>query len=444
MMGNTNTGLPLEGVRSLELAEIWAGPYCGVLMGDLGAEVIKVESMQRIARGPVRPPAGSAGYPDADPGERPWNRSANFNGLNRNKAGLTLDLGTPLGAKAFKELVSVSDVVVSNYAYGVLTEKFGLDYETLRRVKPDIVMLLMPGFGNTGPYRRYRSMGMTIDALSGHSALRGYPDQDLSTLSLVHHPDAVGGATAAFAVCAALHRRNRTGQGQFIDMSQSEAFIPHMGEAVLEYGMTGRQRERRGNRHPEMAPHGVYPCEGEDRWVAIAVRSDSEWRAACAAMDTPNLAEDPRFTRLDARLSNHDELGDAIARWTSGLDRYEAARRLQDAGVPAAPVLDCGADAYDDPHLQARDYFQQVTHPEAGTYLLSGPMWKLSGQDEPRHDPAPGLGEHNSYVLRDLLGVTDAAYAELEHELVIGDTPLEGSDMGGVRRVRREAARRAG
>ena len=261
MMGNTNTGLPLEGVRSLELAEIWAGPYCGVLMGDLGAEVIKVESMQRIARGPVRPPAGSAGYPDADPGERPWNRSANFNGLNRNKAGLTLDLGTPLGAKAFKELVSVSDVVVSNYAYGVLTEKFGLDYETLRRVKPDIVMLLMPGFGNTGPYRRYRSMGMTIDALSGHSALRGYPDQDLSTLSLVHHPDAVGGATAAF------RRLRGPPQAQPDRPGTVHRHVPIRGFHPA-HGRGGA-----GVRHdgpPEGAPRQPAPGDGSSRRVSRA------------------------------------------------------------------------------------------------------------------------------------------------------------------------------
>ncbi len=441
---DSNAPLPLAGVRSLELAEIWAGPFCGVLLGDLGAEVIKVESIQRIARGPVRPPQGSAGYPDGDPGERPWNRAANFNGLNRNKLGLTLDLGDPKGADAFKELVSISDVVVSNYAYGVMTEKFGLDYETLRRVKPDIVMLLMPGFGNTGPYKRYRSMGMTIDALSGHSSQRGYPDLDLSTLSPVHHPDAVGGATAAFAVCTALQRRNRTGEGQFIDMAQAESFIPHMGEAVLEYGMTGRPRARRGNRHPDMAPHGVYPCEGEDNWIALAVRTESEWRSACEAMGAPALADDARFATLDARLANHDEVDANIADWTRGLDRHRAVELLQEAGVPAAAVVDCGADAYDDPHLQARDYFQQVTHPEVGTFLLSGPMWKLSEQGEPRHGPAPGLGEHNTHVLRDLLGVSSSAYAELELELVIGDTPLEGSDMGGIRRVRREAALRGG
>ena len=429
--------LPLAGVRGLEMAEIWAGPFCGSLLGDLGAEVIKVESIQRLARGQIRPPQGSSGYPDGDPGERPWNRSANFNALNRNKNSITLDLTTPRGADVFKELVSVSDVVFSNYALGVVTDTFSLGYEVLRQIKPDIIMLLMPGFGNTGPYRRYRSMGMTIDALSGHSSLRGYPDLDLSSLSLVHHPDAVGGVTAAFAICAALHYRARTGKGQFIDMSQAEAFIPHMGEAFLEYGMTGQLRERRGNRHPAMSPHGVYSCLGEDRWVTVAVRDEDEWRAFCEVMGTSSIAGDERFSTLEARLRNQDELDSLISQWTSHRDRYDVTRRLQARGIPSGPVLDCCEDAYDDPHLQERGYFQEITHPDAGVHLLSGPMWKLSEAGEPRHEPAPCFGEHNPYILREVLGLTDTAYRELEEEEVIGSVPLEGSDMGGVRRVKR-------
>ena len=228
MNNDNNEQLPLEGVRALELAEVWAGPFCGTLLGDLGAEVIKVESIQRLSRGAIRPPSGASGYPDDEPGERPWNRFANYNAINRNKLDVTLDLTSSRGVEVFKELVSVSDMVFCNYAYGVM-ESFGLGYDALRRVKPDLIVLMMPGYGNTGPYKRYRSMGMTIDAFTGHSSLRGYPDLDLSTLSLVHHPDAVAGVTAAFAVCAALHYRARTGKGQFIDMSQAEAFTPHLG-----------------------------------------------------------------------------------------------------------------------------------------------------------------------------------------------------------------------
>ena len=428
---------PLSGVRALELAEIWAGPFCGTLLGDLGAEVIKVESIQRIARGAIKPGPDAPGYPEREPGQRPWNRSSGFNAVNRNKLGITLDLTTPAGVEAFKDLVAVSDIVFSNYAFGVM-ESFGLGYDELRKVRPDVIELLMPGYGNTGPYRSIRSMGMCIDAVSGHSALRGYPDMDLSHLSLVHHPDAVGGTTAVFALCVALHNRARTGKGQLIDQGQAESFVPHLGEVFLEYGMTGKVRERRGDTHPTMAPHGVYPCLGEDRWVAIAVRGQAEWQALCETMGAAALATDPRFATLETRLRNGAELDDVLSRWTCALDRYQVADRLQERGIPAAPVLDCGADTYDDPHLQSRDYFQTVDHPDAGTYLLSGPIWKMASEAAPLHGPAPMLGEHNDFVLADVLGYPPERLDTLERNDVVGNVPLEGADMGGVRRFRRQ------
>ena len=428
--------LPLAGVRALEVAEIWAGPYCGALLGDLGAQVIKVESLQRLARGPLNPRPGTAGYPDKEPGQRPWNRVANFNALNRNKLSITLDLASPEGLECFKDLVAVSDIVFSNYAFGVV-DRLGIDYETLRRIKPDLLMVLMPGYGNTGPYKRYRSMGMTIDAVTGHSALRGYPDEDLSRLSLVHHADAVAGLTASFAICAALHYRARTGKGQFIDLSQAEAFMPHMGEIFLEYGLSGLLRERRGNRHPLMAPHGCYPSLGDDRWVTIAVRDEEEWQAFCQVLQMPDLVVDVRFSTLAQRLENRDALDEIVAGWTSARDRYQAAQEMQARGIPAGPVLNCGADTYDDPHLQAREYFQEVNHPDAGTHLLSGPIWKLDGAPGPLHQPAPCLGQDNNYILGRVLGLSDEALNSLEEKSVIGTVPLEGADMEGVRRIQR-------
>ncbi len=425
---------PLEGVRALELAEIWAGPFCGAALGDMGAEVIKVEAIQRIARGPIRPRPGTSGYPDSDPGERPWNRSGGFNALSRNKLGITLDLTTPRGADAFRELVNVSDVVFTNYAYGVM-DRFGLGWEELKRVKPDIIALFTPGYGNTGPYRSYRSMGMVIDAITGHTALRGYPDMDLSHNSLVHHPDAVAGASAVFAICLAIHNRARTGEGRFIDLSQAESFMPHLGEVYIEHSLVGRARERRGNRHPAMAPHGAYRCAGEDKWVAISARTDADWAAMCDAMGMPHLASDPRFETLPARLRNQDEMDAIIESWTSGISRRAAASAMQERGVAAGPVLDCGGDTYDDPHLQERGYFQIVEHPEAGLHLMSGPIWRMRNRPERRHDPAPGLGEHNAAVLGDLLGKPADELADLERAQVIGDMPLEGADMGGVRRA---------
>ncbi len=435
MAAEQDKTLPLEGVRALEVAEVWAGPFCGTLLADLGAEVIKVESVQRIYRGALRPRPDTPGYPEGGPGERPWNRVANFNAVNRNKLGITLDLSDPEGVEVFKRLARVSDVVFSNYVYGVM-ESFGLGYEALRQMKPDLIVVTMPGYGNTGPYKRYRSMGMTIDAITGHSALRGYPDLDLTHLTMVHHPDAVAGATAAFAICAALHYRARTGKGQLIDLSQAEAFMPHMGEIFLEYAMTGRDRERRGNKHPAMAPHGCYPCSGEDNWVTIAVRDETEWRAFCGALGEPELADDARFATLEARLRNQAALDEIISRWTATRDRYEVMRLIQARGIPSGVVLNSGPDTYDDPHLQARGYFETVAHPEAGTHLLSGSVWKFREARQPPQRPAPTLGQHNADILGELLGLSEDYLKELAARDIIGTTPLEGADMGGVRRHR--------
>ena len=427
-------GLPLSGIRALELAEIWAGPICGAAMADMGAEVIKIESVQRIARGPARPAPGASGYPDGDPGERPWNRNGNFNAVNRNKLSVTLDLASAEGAALFRRLVSVADVMVSNYAPGV-ADRLGIGYAALLALKPDLVVVEMPGYGKSGPYKDFRSMGMAIDAVTGHSYLRGYPDMDHTQLSLVHHPDAVAGMTAAFAISAALLYRARTGQGQFIELTQSEAFMPHIGEVFLEYGLTGQLRARRGNSHPGMAPHGCYPALGDDKWVTIAVREEEEWRAFCRVSGLTGLAADPRFSDLQSRLSHRQALDEIVARWTSTLDRNDVVEALQGAGIPSGAVQDCGADTYADAHLHERGYFQAVEHPDAGTYLMSGPMWKLASALEPRHEPAPLLGQHNGYVLGGILGAAPEELRRLEEMNVIGTIPLEGADMGGVRRV---------
>ena len=434
MNSHTNIRPPLDGVRVLELAEIWAGPLCGAALADMGAEVIKVESVQRISRGPIRPAPNASGYPDGDPGERPWNRSGNFNAVNRNKRSVTLDLASARGVGLFRQLVSVSDVMVSNYAPGVV-DRLGIGWEALLALKPDLIVVEMPGYGKSGPYKDFRSMGMAIDAVTGHSSLRGYPDMDQTQISLVHHPDAVAGMTAAFGISAALHYRARTGKGQFIELTQSEAFLPHIGEEFLEYGLTGVSRARRGNSHPLMSPHGCYPALGDDKWVTIAVREEEEWRAFCHATEIPGLADDARFRDLESRVTHREALDGIIAGWSSGRDRYETVETLQRAGIPAGPVLDCGADTYSDPHLFERDYFQVVEHPDAGTHLMSGPMWKLAGAPKPRHEPAPCLGEHNGYVLGEILGLGPAELRELEERHIIGTEPLEGADMGGVRRV---------
>ena len=436
---NSTDDLPLSGIRALELSEIWAGPYCGCLLSDMGAEVIKIESIQRIARGPINPsPDGM--YPEQDPGNHPWNRQANFNSTNRNKKGLTLDLKTRLGVEAFSDLVKVSDIVFCNYARTVM-EGFGLGYEQVKSIKPDIIYLLMPGYGNTGPYKNYRSMGMAIDAITGHSYLRGYPDMDHTSNSLVHHPDAAAAVNATLALSTALVHRELTGEGQFIDMSQAESFMTHMGEMFIEYQMSGVPRDRRGNRHPGYAPQGAYKCEGEDNWIAISITNEEQWNLFCEIISL-NLNKDPRFSTVEGRIKNHDDLDSVITTWTSVRERYDVMNALQAKGIPSGVVLNCGPDTYADPHLNEREFFQIVEHPEAGIFPMSGPVLRFdSSYGSVTHNPSPTLGQHNNYILEDILGYSKSKIKLMEHMEIIGTVPLPGADLGGSRRAAKEQAR---
>ena len=425
---------PLSTIRALELSEIWAGPFCGCLMGDMGAEIIKIESIQRIGRGPINPPSNAGGYPDDDPGNDPWNRQSNFNAINRNKKSLTLDLKTEQGLNAFKDLVSQSDIVFCNYARTVM-ENFGLSYDEVRKIKPDIIYMLMPGYGNTGPYADYRSMGMAIDAITGHSFLRGYPDMDHSSNSLVHHPDAVAATNGVMAIASALVHRTKTGEGQFIDMSQAESFMTHLGEIYLENQMQSFSRRRRGNRHPDFAPQGVYKCSGEDNWIAISIKSDADWSKFKSTVGNNNLNSDV-FDTLVGRQQHHDQIDKVINEWTYSQDRYDVLNRLQSDQITSWVVLDCGSDSYADPHLNERDFFQIVEHPSAGIYPMTGPIFKFeSSNGHVIHNPAPCLGQDNMYVLKEVLGYGNDKITQFEANEIIGTVPLPGSDMGGSRRV---------
>lgn len=423
--------LPLKGIRAISLTEVWAGPSATSLLGDMGADVIHIEAIQRVAqtRGTLHPPRGTIGYPEGDPGERPWNRVVGFNSINRNKKGITVDLTRPRGIALFLDLVRVSDVVMDNYAAGTV-ERMGLGYEVLSRANPGIIQLSMPGWGVDGPYRGYISFGSHVDAMIGHTYLRGYPDADPSLTTSVVHSDAVAAAMGVFAVVTALHHRIATGQGQYIDMSQAEAFMPHIGEHVLEYTMNGRVPQPTGNRHPFMAPHGVFPCQGEDRWIAIAVNGDEEFAALCRAIERLELTADPRFADVIARYTNQDELEKVIAAWSQERDDGEALRALQAAGVAAGAVHN-DKDLYEDPHLRARGFFQEVTHREAGTHLYPGPYWRLNGQPPPIRLPATCLGEYNEEIYGGLLGLAGAEYDGLWRDRIIGDTYLEGAETSG-------------
>ena len=428
--------LPLEGIRIVEITVVWAGPFATALLADMGAEVIRVESINHFppaTRGTMARPTESAmegslatSYPDRKAGEKPWNRFAWFNVFGRNKLGMTVDLTRPRGREIFKDLIRISDIFIENNAVATM-DKLDLNYPALRQIKPDLIMISMPAFGATGPYRTYKGFGPIIEALSGHTWLRGRPDRDPSQTGVpVYHSDACAGATAAFAALAALYHRNETGEGQFIDVSQSETMLPHLGETIMDYTMNRNDPPPGGNRSPGRAPEGCYACRGEDRWVNISIRSDDEWEAFCRVLGRPDWTQDDKFAHTPGRCDRSAELDLLVEKWTKTRDSYEIMHLLQKEGIPCGPVIS-DADAFSDPHLRARGFFTDVSHPEAGDHAYPGFLWKMSGTPLKITRPAPCLGEDNDYVYRVLLKKSDQEIAQLEAEGHIGAAYLPGA-----------------
>ncbi|MBI3744259.1 MAG: CoA transferase [Chloroflexi bacterium] len=423
--------LPLRGVRVVDMTIVWAGPFGTMFLGDWGADVIKVESTQHFqttSRGNVARPSADFikhvvgwrnTYPNDEAGEHPWNRCSLFQNHSRNKKSFTVDLTRPEGKRILEDLVRVSDVIVDNNV-AETTEKLGLVYEWARKIRPDIIMVRMPAYGLEGEYKNYRSFGSHVEAVSAHTWLRGYADLDASGKDEVFVADASGGMMAAFAVVAALRNRRRTGRGAFVELPLVETTTPSYGEVILDYTMNGRVQTTIGNRDPYRAPQGCYPCKDDDTWVNISIGSDAEWARFCRVMGKPSLASDVRYKSPIARFRHHDELDKIIEAWTRQHGHYEAMHTLQKAGVTAGAVIN-DADAYSDPHLEARRFFQAVTHADIGTYPLPGVMWKSKRSPNGIRQPSIRLGEHNRYVHSELLGTDAATYKRLEREGHIGD-----------------------
>ena len=409
------TRLLLEGVRVLDLTMAYAGPIGTRVWADMGAEVIKVESVQRIDM-----PTRVISYPENEPGEEPWNRGGYFHRLNVNKYGITLDLTNPKGVEVFKRLVKISDVVSENYSPRTM-KNFGLDYPVLKEIKPDIIMVSMSGFGQTGPERDYLAYVPVMEA-AGLSSITGFPD-GIPMPTGTGYGDWLLGMAGAAAVLAALLYRRRTGKGQHIDVSGREAVITHIGEAVLDYTMNGKVWGRMGNRHPSMAPHGCYRSKDKEEHITIAVSSDEEWQALCNAMGNPPWTKEERFSTALSRWQNQDELDGLIEEWTTKHHHYEAMHILQQAGVPAGAVLNPKGVLLD-PQLLERRFFQVIDHaPEVGKRPQPMQMpAKFSESDGGRLRSAPRVGEHNEYILGELLGLSREELASLEEEKVIGTT----------------------
>ncbi len=404
------SALPLQGVRIIDACIYWAGPMATSLLGDLGAEVIKIESIQRLDHLRLL-----GGWPSPDGYE--W--SAVFNGVNRNKYGITLNLNHPKGKEIFKKLVEIGDIVAENFSPRVM-ENWGLSYKELKKINPKIIMLSMPGFGTTGPWRNYVTFGPNVEMVSGMPIVSGYKDGPPMMTGYIADPAA--GLMGAVAVMTALRRRQKTGKGQHIDLSQIEAFTSFMAGPIMDYTMNKRMQPRRGDRHPSFAPHGAYRCKGDDEWVTITVSSDEEWERFCQAVGNPAWTRWPRFADALSRYENHDELDKLIHEWTMQRDKREVMQIMQQANVAAAPVLNYG-EVLSDPHIEARGFFETITRPVTGTHPYPGFPVKLSGTPVKIRKPAPTLGQDNEYILKKYLHMKEKEIAKLAEEEIIGTKP---------------------
>lgn len=416
--------MALAGLRIVDLTQVAVGPYATLLSGFMGAEVIKVEACARldISRGPARPKPGAEGlYPGGDPGESPWNRAGHYVHRNGNKLSLTLDLATARGKELLCALVTRCDVLIENYRASVM-DRLGLGYAVLSQVNPQLIYVKISSQGATGPERDYGSLGSTLEQTAGLASITGYED-GTPLMTNETYPDPVVGILAVGALMAALRQRRQTGRGTFIDLSQREVTVALLGEHVLDYALTGRVARPIGNRHPLRAPQGVYPCQGENLWVAISVGSDAEWQGLRRAIGQLDLAKDSRFTTALARHDNHKALDDIITAWTRERHHYQAMHLLQAHGVPAGAVL-TGSDTLTDPHLVARGFWDVVDHPEVGVYKQVTTPWRLSKNPRRSTQPSPSLGAHNRYVLNDLLGLSEQEIVALEAEGIIGTRPV--------------------
>jgi crotonobetainyl-CoA:carnitine CoA-transferase CaiB-like acyl-CoA transferase len=405
--------LPLLGIRVLDLTMAWAGPYATRLLADMGAEVIKIE-----APGNWDLLRTFTGHPPTV--ERVWDRSPYFNHINRNKYGCTLDLSKPRGRELFLRLAQDADMVIENFRAEVMGN-LGLTYEVLRKTNPQLIVVSMPGHGSSGPESGFIAYGTNVEQLAGLAHLTGYasgPPQKTG----ISYGDPMAGIAAAGAVALALWDRRRTGYGQQIEVPQRENLIGAIGEFIVGYSMNGREPDRKGNRHNSMAPHGCYPCAGEDQWLTIACETDAQFAALCDVIGRAELADDTPFADVVSRHRNQAALDGLISEWTRGQAKQLAAETLQAAGVPATPVLTI-QDVFEDEHLRARAFFEAVSHAVAGEWEVEGPHWRMS--ESPGHVrlPPPSFGEHNTYVFRDLLGLTEAEVSALESEGICGSVP---------------------
>jgi benzylsuccinate CoA-transferase BbsF subunit len=407
--------LPLAGVRVIDFTWLGAGPYTTRTLADHGAEVIRIESGKRMDRLRILPPfrdgkrAGSV------------NRSGYFADRNSNKLDVTINIKDPAGVALVLKLIAQSDVVTSNFTAGTLAG-LGLGYDRAREVRPDVIFLEMGMQGAYGPDASLVGYGQTVSALTGLYHLSGLPGQ-VPVGTGTNYPDHVPApAHSTFALLTALWHRRRTGEGQYIDLSQAETMVSLLGPAVLDHTVNGRNAMPQGNRADYAAPQGVYPCAGDDRWIAISVVTDEQWTRLTDELGVPELAA--RYPDLAARKAGHDALDAELGLLTGAQEPFELMRRLQKRGVPAAVVHTFGDLVDSDPQLRHRGHFAVLDHPEMGPSIYNAPPYRLHGVaggdvGAIMRRPAPLLGEHTREVCARLLGLDDARIDELTAQGVL-------------------------
>ncbi len=424
------TAGPLHGTRGIVLTQAWAGNWCTALLGMMGADVIQVEFRGRLDswRGDYSAPI-MAGIRELPAAEHAWNCNPLYNSVSLNKRCITLDLGTAEGVDIFRRLAVYADFVAENFSPRVLGN-LGIDYEALAKIKPDIIVASLSAYGHDGPWANVPGIGGTIEPTAGQSALLGYADGPPLNSGQMY-PDPIAGLYGVLGIVSALHHRERTGHGQYIDLSMQESNLSVIGDAALEFTTNGTQRPRLANRHTTFAPHGVFATLGTERWLALACETETQWRALCEVAHHAEWPIDPRFATNAARKANEDALEAVIAAWTAEADRDDLAARLIAAGVLAAPVLD-SLEVAQDAHLRARNVVREIDHPEVGRRLQAAlPMhFSRTPADIVRH--APLQGQHTYEVLEELLGMGAAEVDELVRLGVSGKGPPDGVDVGAV------------
>jgi crotonobetainyl-CoA:carnitine CoA-transferase CaiB-like acyl-CoA transferase len=392
----------LHGLKIADFSWSLAGPFTTKYFADHGAQVVRIESSKRPC--PLRL---SAPYKDGIPG---INRSGYYAFYNTNKYSLALDLTNFKAIEVCKKLAAWADVVVESFTPGTM-ERYGLSYEELRNIKPDIIMLRCCTHGQTGPHAQHPSFGFQLVSHCGFTNLTGWPELDPQQ-PWGAYTDVISPRFAASALLAALLYRGKTGRGQCLDLSQFEACLQFLAPILLEYTVNGRETRRAGNYCYHAAPHGAFRCKGDDSWCVIAVFDDKQWQAFCKAMGNPEWARKPEFATLLGRKANEANLNRLVEEWTIGFTAEEVMNLLQSAGVPSGVVKNA-KEVCLDPQLASRSHFWTLDHKEIGAFSHPGQAFKLSETPAEPRMSAPCLGEHTEYVCKQLLGMSDEEFDEL-------------------------------